>query len=359
MSSPFFKTIKYVILLLILGSIAYLFVFLSKTPSMMETESIIPVVIEKVERGNLSLSLSTYSYIESRSVIPILPLVSGQVLQHYVKIGDSVEKGDPISSLDDEIYVLNEKTAKASYELAFSSFERTRNLWESDSISKQVYDEVKGKYEIAKSQYELAQTQRGYTVVKSPIKGTIIASNVHEGSFAQVGTPIAVVSDLDDIIIKIPLPSKYYQTIKENEETIKVYIENVDENGKKNDIPFIIESVSPLIQPKDASFTIICSPQNNDSINVIVGSYVAIRVIYREYKDVLIFPQESAAMDSTIYTYDEKSKRVTLHSIKKEIENDQYFILDESFKDSWVVIEGAYLLHDSDIVNAQVKDEYL
>ncbi len=96
------------------------------------------------------------------------------------------------------------KNAKAAFEVAQSSFERTKKLFEVGSLSKQVFDEVKGKYEVAKGQYELAKTQLRYTSIQSPINGTIIASNVSVGSMGQVGTPVALISNLEDTVLTIP-----------------------------------------------------------------------------------------------------------------------------------------------------------
>ena len=53
------------------------------------------------------------------TLIPIIPQVNGEILTHSIELGDYVAKGDQISSIDDEIYALQEKNAKTADNILF------------------------------------------------------------------------------------------------------------------------------------------------------------------------------------------------------------------------------------------------
>jgi len=353
----FLKVIKYLILLSIIGIITYVFVHISQTPEVEKEILPIPVVVEKPLKQDVPLSFSTYAYVEARSIIPILPLVNGEVKEHFVKVGDYVNKGDIISTLDDEIYALDEENAKAAFEVALSSFERTKKLFEAGSLSKQVFDEVKGKYEVAKGQYELAKTQLRYTSIQSPINGTIIASNVSVGSMGQVGTPVAVISNLEDTVLTITLPSRMWSTIQSHKDNLVITIEVETQPDEIKRVSATVQTISPIINPQDASFTITCALDATSRNDISVGMYVKVNVQYNIYNDAYIIPHSALSNTAQIFTYDEKSKKVTRTTLNNFTSFDEYIMVDESLKNRWIVVKGTHLLSDSQIVEATIEDK--
>ena len=358
MSGPrFLKVIKYLILLSIIGVITYFFIQISQTPEVEKEILPIPVVVKKPLKQDVPVALSTYAYVEARSIIPILPLVNGEVKEHFIKVGDYVNKGDIISTLDDEIYALDEVNAKAAFDVAQSSFERTKKLFEAGSLSKQVFDEVKGKYEVAKGQYELAKTQLRYTSIQSPINGTIIASNVSVGSMGQVGTPVALISNLEDTVLTISLPSRMWTTIQSHKDNLVISIEVETQPHETKIFDATVETISPIINPQDASFTITCALDDTASNDISVGMYVKVNVQYKIYKDAYIIPHSALSNTSQIFTYDEKSKNIKLTTLNDFTSFDEYIMIDESFKNRWIVVKGTHLLSDSQKVEATIEDE--
>ncbi len=355
--SHFLKIIKYIILLIVIALIAYLFIYISNKPEKEKEVVPIPVVVSQVKMKDVNLSLSTYAYVKARSMIPIVPLVSGEVKEHRVEIGDYVHKGDIISKLDDEIHTLNMQNALAAYNVALASYERTKSLYESGSVSKQIADEVKGKYEVAKGQYELASTQLSYTTIKSPISGTIISSELSVGSMGQSGSPVAVVSNLDDMVLDITLPSTYWNTIVSHKDDLIVYLHHSDGSSEPKLIEAKVETISPFINPQDASFTLTCAIDGKRVKDLAVGMYVKVEVVYKVYKDAHTISHTAITNSSHIYTYDTKSKRVTYTPLKNFLILSEELIVDSSLKDELIVVQGVHLLADNQIVEATVEGE--
>lgn len=317
----------------------------------------LPVVVATPIIKDVPVFLSTYAYVQARSIIPIVPLVSGEIKEHRVKVGDYVNKGDVITRIDDEIHTLNEQNAAAAFHVASASFDRTKTLFESGSVSKQIYDEVKGKYEVTKGQYELAKTQLAYTTILSPTSGTVIASEVSVGSMGQAGQMVAVVSDLEDMVLDITLPSTYWSTIQAHRDDLSVTIE-IDDNSKgPKVIETKVETISPVINPQDASFTITCALDGAKNKDITVGMYVNVHIVYTSYQDALVIPHSALTNSSHIFTYDSHSKEVTRTLLKDFTILDNDIIIDNSFKNRLIVVKGAHLLADSQIVAATIEGE--
>lgn len=86
--------------------------------------------------------------------------------------------------------------AKLVYETAKAEYERAQRLVEDKILSAKEYEQIALRYEMAKTTYEgqaQGMTERGVTLA-SPITGYLKQLLVPNGSYVEVGQPIAVVA---------------------------------------------------------------------------------------------------------------------------------------------------------------------
>ena len=148
---------KIVILLAIVGLFIYVWFQRNQEEKQIEQEISAPVRVTAPRSGALAQEITITGYVESETMVTVLPKISGTLTSLPVGIGDSVSKGDIIGTIDSESYKLNLRQAEAAYLAAKSTYERTEQLYEAQATSKQNYDQAKSQYDAAKSQYELAQ----------------------------------------------------------------------------------------------------------------------------------------------------------------------------------------------------------
>lgn len=114
-------------------------------------------------------------------------------------------------------------SARAGYELADATYKRFEKLVLEDSVSKQEFDEARAKWKMAQSaltaseknlaamksrrsqvKARIKQAESGaaeasdmlaYTVIRSPISGTVVDKKLETGSLAAPGMPILVIED--------------------------------------------------------------------------------------------------------------------------------------------------------------------
>ncbi len=174
--------------------------------------------VAKVERGNLDLVIRATGTIEPQEVIDVGSQVNGLVKDFgtdpaqpskMVDYNSKVEPGTILAHLDDSLYVAAFNQAKANLALsqanllnnlaklkqAVNDFERAKLMWPKKVMTDADYDGAVAEYEtaqaavdqakaqIAQSQATLdqAQTNLDYTVIRSPVVGTVIDRRVNIG----------------------------------------------------------------------------------------------------------------------------------------------------------------------------------
>ncbi len=161
----------------------------------------------------------------------------GRILKIYVNEGDYVKAGQTLAVLDDseikqqknealagleelskarDEALAGRKAALENYEFAKRTYERFKNLYQENAISKQQLEEIETKMIAAKSMVEqvdakLAQLKakesqvkakinqvnimEGYAVIKAPFDGYVIKKMNDEGDMAAPGMPIFIIGD--------------------------------------------------------------------------------------------------------------------------------------------------------------------
>jgi len=121
-------------------------------------DGILPAEQEKTGSGQTEqTSITGTSVIEAAEKIDIRPDLSGKINKIYVDVGQAVKKDDILFELDSTDLKLQLRQAQASYNAALSSYNNTKNTYDSQYgiIPLQTaYDEAVANYERVKSLYE-------------------------------------------------------------------------------------------------------------------------------------------------------------------------------------------------------------
>ena len=94
-------------------------------------------------RRDIKESITVSSYVESQSMVPVVPFVSGTIEEYNIEAGDKVEEGDVIAVIDKEPYELQVAQAEAALSAYSSSYERLIRLQEAGAATQQDIDTVK------------------------------------------------------------------------------------------------------------------------------------------------------------------------------------------------------------------------
>jgi RND family efflux transporter MFP subunit len=146
--------------------------------------------------------------------------VGGTLISVTVKVGDRLNKGDLIASVDDsDAQLTYEKSlvalekSRVQKETAKSSLDRIKGLYENNNVSLQDYESAKANYATAnaahdadKSNVDLQRRTLGYFKLYAPIRGIVTAVNAERNENVTPGQVIVVMNTSDDIEVDVGVP---------------------------------------------------------------------------------------------------------------------------------------------------------
>ncbi len=240
------KFIKY---LVIIAALLFIIFIIGKIAGWFGGSYAINVVVEKAKKRTIYEVVTANGKIQPEKEVIISADVSGEIVELYIKEGDSVKKGQILLKIKPDIYISESdrataavNTAKANYGNALArldqfeaqykqsslSYERNKLLWEQSTISKADWDASVAEYEIAKANVEAskqdiksaeynvksaeaslkqANEQLLKTSVFSPIDGIITRLIIEKGERVagtdmMAGTEMLRVADLNKMEVK-------------------------------------------------------------------------------------------------------------------------------------------------------------
>jgi HlyD family secretion protein len=178
---------------------------------------------ENITNKRLELSIEASGVIEAISSIEIKSKASGEVLFLGAEVGDLVEKGAMLAQIDQRTpnNILNQaksdlEASKVRLENAQSQFDRGKELHANASISDKDFEDIEESFAQAKSalvrnevSFENAKIALDDTIVRSPVRGTVISRPVEVGqvissptSAVGGGTVLMTMADLSKVRVR-------------------------------------------------------------------------------------------------------------------------------------------------------------
>jgi len=161
--------------------------------------------------------------------------VGGPLIERPVKVGDKVNKGDILARIDPRDFEVNLRNAegafgvaKAELNFAISDYDRALSILKEDpgAISQTLVDRkrqdvnrLKAQVKSLTAQVEAAQDALGYTYLKAPFNGDIVATYVQNFEDALPKQPIVRLLNASRIEMVIDIPESMISGVP--------YVENI------------------------------------------------------------------------------------------------------------------------------------
>ncbi len=358
--------LKYIIALcvaLVLFSAVYLFLY-AKSPK----ETPIPktsVVLMKPGLATVTESITMSGFVEAKDLIAVVPLVSGTLTSYPYKAGDYVWKGQTLAKIDDAPFLQTKLQAEAAYLGYQSTYNRIENLYNSGAASRQDYDTVKAQRDAAKAQLDLAEVQLGYATVTSPVNGTILQAPQAKGNIASSAQPLYVITDLEQQVIRLSVPEKYYSLFRKGRSTLEAVITRPGTEGFSDSAKCIgtLETISPYIQADSKTFQAVFSLKTEDgsyiSTDFRPGMYVSIQVNFRKHENVPVLPHSVRKTDGSCYVFDESGETAVYLDFTPEASDKDSFIVPKEYENYYFISDGQNSVFDGQKVNVVERKVYV
>ncbi len=309
-----------------------------------------PVEVTEPEVRTVEKTITLSSTVSADSTIAVTPYVDGTIVEYLVKEGDYVNEGDVIARIDSEPYRLQYNQAKAAYDAYESSFERVEKLYASNAVSQQDYDTTKAQRDAYEATLELAELQLGYTDVTAHASGTVLRTVASQGGTAVSGTPIALIADLDDLVVNLDLGEKYYSLFtSENADNIKITVTKPSSDYSEEAVTTAhIKALSPYIDSSSRNFKLYLTLDDPSSFRP--GMYVKVTLTV-ETREGWSIERSALKLDGSAYYVNTESLTAEYVDLSGAFMNESWVLLPEGLEDRAFIIKGQSSLFSGENVN--------
>ena len=294
------------------------------------------VTTEVVKTQDVDMQSVFMGTVEGYAVNNITPQQPRRITRVLVDVGDRVSAGQKVAELDNSSLA----QAKAQYENAKASFERSDELYKFGGESKASWEAVKTQYEVAKLTYENLLEN---TTLVSPISGVITARNYDNGDMVA-SQPIFVVQQISPAKVVISVSENLYSYLKKG---MPVSIELDALPGQTFEGK--VHRITPSIDAATHTFPVeIVIPNGKEQIKP--GMYARVTMKYGSRQNVVVPDRAVVKMlgsgERFIYVYKADG---TVSYQKVELGRrmqDKYEVLSGLADGDEVVVTGQSVLKD-------------
>ncbi|WP_347923071.1 efflux RND transporter periplasmic adaptor subunit [Pontimicrobium sp. SW4] len=237
--------------------------------------------------------------VDTKENLIIYPEFSGTLTNVYVKEGQHVSKGQLLARIDDGGMSSQLAQMQTQYELAKTTFERQKRLWEQKIGSEIQYLQAKASMEGLENSVKQMQAQVGKTAVRAPFSGTIDEVITDQGQVVSPGgSQLMRIVSLKNMFVKASIPENYLGTIKKGTSV------NVGFSSLGKSIEGKVRQVGNFINPNNRTFEIEIAIPNKD-LQIKPNLVANLEINDYSKKNALIIPdnviQENAKGEKFVY----------------------------------------------------------
>lgn len=307
-----------------------------------------PVIVAKALHGPLVRELRINAYIESESMVTVLPLVSGILESLDVEAGDRVRKGQVIARIDAERYRLQLGQAEAGWLAAKSSWERVEQLYKAGATSQQSHDQTKAQFDAATSQYDLAKLQLQYAAVTSPVDGVVLVRHLSAGAIAAPERPLVTIGDLSRLVVRARVPERYYAEFSSRPAAVAV---RVSQDGGPEHAARI-SAIAPFVSAENKTFEVSCDLDGDVAFLRPGMSVVAVFTLERR-EGLWSLPHEALVGGKTLWYVEAGPDGATVArpmDVPAGFSTDERFAIPAAEAGRAFIVEGQHFLRDGSAV---------
>jgi len=258
----------------------------------------------KIEESIFNHYLELQGNVSTKNLLVLYPEYSGVLSRVYVKEGQKVKKGQILAKIDDAGMSQQVAQLQIQSDLAKTTFDRQKRLWDQKIGSEIQYLQAKSSYESQQKAVNQAQSQLAKTIVRAPFSGTIDDVITEQGSVVAPGqSQLMRIVNLDDMYIETEVPENYITNVtKDKNVAVEFPVLGKTINAK-------VRQAGDYINPANRTFKVEIAIPNKDKT---IKPNLTAKLKINDYtnKKALLLPQsiisENAEGQQYVYVITEK-----------------------------------------------------
>ena len=244
--------------------------------------------------------------VKTKQNILIYPEMPGILQRVLVKEGQKVYKGQLLATIDDGGLSNQVAQLEGTMQLAKTTYERQKRLWEQKIGSEIQFLQTKTNYKSQQNALKQLKSQLTKASIRAPFSGVIDDVMKEAGTVIAPGQGSEVfrIVNLNNMYVEAEVPERYIASITKNK-AVKVNFPVLGTNSDSK-----IRQVGSFINPSNRSFKIEV-PVSNKSGNIKPNLTAKLQINDYTVTDAILIPQsiisENASGDQYIYIIKDKN----------------------------------------------------
>lgn len=270
----------------------------------------------KVEKGNISNTVSATGTIDAITTVDVGTQVSGIIEHIYVDFNDVVKQGQVLARLDETNLREQLKQSQASLDQAQAqldyqeaTWKRLKALYDKNLIAQADYDAAVFNYENSraavansKSALSRAQVNLNYATITSPIDGVVLNRAIEEGQTvaASFSTPtlFTIVNDLTQMEVQASVDEADIGSINEGQR-VKFTVDSYPDMEFEGSVSQV--RLQPVTTNNVVTYVVILNAPNPDK--KLMPGMTATAVIYVQERENTLVLSAKATRFNPDQTY--------------------------------------------------------
>lgn len=222
--------------------------------------------------------------VNTKENILIQPEMPGTLIALNVKAGQRVSKGQLLARVDDGGSSQQVASLETQYQLAKTTFERQKNLWNQKIGSEIQYLQAQTQMLSLQRSVAQAKAMLSKTEIRAPFSGTIDEVFVERGQVVSASPQgLMRIVNLNNMYVYTSVPESYIGKLKVGTQ-VDVFLTSLNKNYKGK-----VRQIGNFINPNNRSFGIEVSIPNPE--NLLRPNQVAkLKVIDYTVKNAIVVP---------------------------------------------------------------------
>lgn len=331
---------------------------LDKAIAKLDTNKKVPLITTiEAKKQEFVHYLELQGSVQTKKNVLVYPEVPGQLIKVYVKEGQKVGKGQALALIDDAGMSNQLAQLKANAELAKTTYERQKRLWDQKIGSEIQFLQAKTNYEAQKNAVDnLSKGIAKYTI-RAPFAGIVDDVIKEQGTVVAPGPGAEVfrIVNLGDMYIETEVPESYISSIKKGKQV------EVDFPILGKTLESKVRQAGNFINPANRTFKVEVGVPNKDRS---IKPNLTAKLKINDYTnpDAILIPQsiisENAKGEQYVYVVEDKDKKEIAKQIiitTGKTQGDEVEVLTGLKNGMQIVDEGARSVNNGqqvEILNA-------
>ena len=292
----------------------------------------------KAQRKLFQHFIEVQGTVEAEQSVELYPESSGSSTNIFVEAGQNVYKGQTLIQIDNSVLKTNMAELQTQLELASTTYERQKRLWDQNIGSEIQFLQSKAKKEGLENRIESLKAQAKKLKISAPFSGTVDEVFSKIGGLANPMAPAIRLVNLKQVHVESEVTETYLKYIQKGTE-VELFFPTIGKN-----ISTKVSQVGNYINPNNRSFKIrinVDNPKNELKANLLADLKI------NDFKqNGIVIPtkliQKNRKGDSYVYT------------LKKEKE---CYLVEKTYIVEQMPYSNATLIEDGLVEAALIVDK--